>query len=61
VEELERNTENVGSDFPVLAEAMHKGEEAERPIRGTGTKKEIEHLEDAGVPFSIVRVSKLDS
>jgi hypothetical protein len=43
------NTEDVGRKFAAVARAINNGEEEERGIRGTVTRKEAEALADEGI------------
>jgi hypothetical protein len=43
------NTEDVGRKFAAVARAINNGEEEERGIRGTVTRKEAEALADDGI------------
>ena len=47
---VEKNYENVGSDFATKALKMHYGAEEFRNIRGTTTQEEEKTLEKEGVP-----------
>ena len=47
--EIEANTDDVGPRFPVVARAMHHGEEPERAIRGQASLKEAKALIEEGV------------
>ncbi len=57
-EYVEKNYEDVGSDFSKTALKMHYGTEDYRNIRGTTTKEEDKVLEKEGVPVFKVPVAK---
>lgn len=44
-----KNSEDVGDRFTAEAIKMHKGEVAERPIKGTATTEERQQLKEEGV------------
>jgi hypothetical protein len=49
VEHIVENTEDVGPAFPEEARKIHYRETAERRIRGTASRDEIESLKDEGI------------
>jgi hypothetical protein len=49
VEHIVENTEDVGPAFPEEARKIHYRETAERRIRGTASRDEIEALKDEGI------------
>ncbi|MCP3872235.1 MAG: DUF1178 family protein [Desulfobacteraceae bacterium] len=57
-EYVEKNYEDVGSDFSKTALKMHYGAEDYKNIRGTTTKEEDKVLEKEGVPVLKVPVTK---
>lgn len=57
-EYVEKNYEDVGSDFSKNALEMHYGAEEYRNIKGTTTKEEDKVLEKEGVPVFKVPVAK---
>ncbi|NOX32355.1 MAG: DUF1178 family protein [Deltaproteobacteria bacterium] len=57
-EYVEKNYEDVGSDFTKNALKMHYGAEEYRNIRGTTTKEEDKVLKKEGVPVLRVPVTK---
>ena len=57
-EYVEKNFENVGSDFTKQALKMHYGAEDYRNIKGTTTKEEDKVLAKEGVPVFKVPVTK---
>lgn len=56
---IEATSENVGSDFPAEARAIHVGEAEQRAIYGQCTPDEAEELAEEGVP--VVAVPWVDS
>jgi hypothetical protein len=48
-QEIEANTDDVGSKFPELARAIHFGDEPERAIRGRASLEEARSLAEDGV------------
>jgi hypothetical protein len=60
-EYIEKNFEDVGPHFAEVAIRIHYGEEKERNIRGTSTKKEEETLEEEGIKFIKIPTPKFDS
>lgn len=57
-EYVEKNYEDVGSDFTKNALKMHYGAEEYRNIRGTTTKEDDKVLQKEGVPVFKVPVAK---
>jgi hypothetical protein len=58
-EYVEKNYEDVGSDFTKNALEMHYGAEEHRNIKGTTTKEDDKVLEKEGVPvFKVPSVKK---
>ena len=51
-EYIEKNTDNVGKNFAEEARKIYYGETKSRPIRGESTEKEVQELEEDGIPFS---------
>ncbi len=49
---IEKNTDNVGKNFAEEARKIYYGETKSRPIRGESTEKEVQELEQEGIPFS---------
>jgi hypothetical protein len=49
VEHIVENTEDVGAAFPEEARKIHYHEAAERRIRGTASREEVEALKDEGI------------
>ena len=49
VEHIVENTEDVGQAFPEEARKIHYRETAERRIRGTASRDEVEALKDEGI------------
>jgi hypothetical protein len=49
VEQIIEHTEDVGSAFPEEARKIHYRETAERRIRGTASREEVEELTDEGI------------
>ena len=49
VEQILDNTEDVGPAFPEEARKIHYQETAERRIRGTASREEVESLKDEGI------------
>ena len=49
VEKIMENTEDVGAAFPEEARKIHYRETAERKIRGTASREEVEELVDEGI------------
>ena len=49
---IEKNTDNVGKNFAKEARKIYYGETKSRPIRGESTEKEVQELEEDGIPFS---------
>lgn len=49
VEKIMEHTEDVGSAFPEEARKIHYRETAERRIRGTASREEVEELVDEGI------------
>ena len=43
------NTEDVGAEFPEEARKIHYRESAERRIRGTASREEVDSLRDEGI------------
>ena len=63
VEQIIENTENVGAAFPEEARKIHYREAAERRIRGTASREEVEELVDEGIevvalPIPVYRTGK---
>ena len=50
-EYLEKNFDNVGSDFTAEALKIHYGVSEKKSIRGTSTREEEKLLEKEGIPF----------
>ncbi len=48
-QEIEANTDDVGSKFPEVARAIHFGDEPERAIRGRASLEEARSLAEDGV------------
>ena len=61
LEFLEKNFENVGSDFAREALKMHYDVTEKRNIRGTSTEKEEKMLRDEEVEFFKIPIPRLDS
>ena len=53
-DEVHKNAEPVGRDFPEEARKMHYGEAKDRPIYGEATAKEAEALADEGIEIAPV-------
>ena len=49
VEHIIQNTEDVGAEFPEEARKIHYREAAERRIRGTASREEVDSLRDEGI------------
>jgi hypothetical protein len=49
VKQILENTEDVGPAFPEEARKIHYHETAERRIRGTASREEVESLKDEGI------------
>jgi hypothetical protein len=49
VEQILEHTEDVGAAFPEEARRIHYHETAERRIRGTASREEVESLKDEGI------------
>jgi hypothetical protein len=49
VEHIVENTDDVGAAFPEEARKIHYRETAERRIRGTASRDEVEALKDEGI------------
>jgi hypothetical protein len=47
--EIEARTDDVGSEFPTVARAIHAGDEPERAIRGKANFGEVKALLEEGV------------
>ena len=60
-EYIEKNFDDVGQRFAVVARRIHHGEEEARNIKGTTTRQEEETLREEGVQFFKVPIVKLDS
>lgn len=60
-EYIEKNFEDVGSQFAEVAIRIHSGDEEERNIRGTTTQKEEEALQEEGIKFIKVPAPKFNS
>lgn len=58
VDYVEKNYEDVGSDFTSQALKMHYGAEDYRNIKGTTTKQEDKVLEKEGVPVFKIPAAK---
>jgi hypothetical protein len=63
VEQIIEHTENVGAAFPEEARKIHYRETAERRIRGTASREEVEELVDEGIevvalPIPVYRTGK---
>ena len=58
---LEKNFENVGSDFAREALKMHYDVTEKRNIRGTSTEAEEKMLKDEDVEFFKIPIPRLDS
>lgn len=61
LEFLEKNFENVGSDFAREALKMHYDVTEKRNIRGTSTEAEEKMLRDEEVEFFKIPIPRLDS
>jgi hypothetical protein len=48
---LQKNSEDVGSNFAVIAREMHAGETPERNIHGRASLSEAKSLSEEGVPI----------
>ena len=48
---IEKNSEDVGSNFAVLAREMHDGDTPERNIHGKASLSEAKSLSEDGVPI----------
>lgn len=57
---VKAHTEDAGEKFAARAIAMHKGDEAEKPIHGTSTPEDRERLADEGVPFVGLPIPDID-
>ncbi|MGH8633930.1 MAG: DUF1178 family protein [Burkholderiales bacterium] len=49
VEHIVANTDDVGAEFPEEARKIHYRESAERRIRGTASREEVDSLRDEGI------------
>ena len=49
VEHIIQNTEDVGAEFPEEARKIHYRAAAERRIRGTASREEVDSLRDEGI------------
>jgi hypothetical protein len=63
VEHIVENTEDVGAAFPEEARKIHYHESAERRIRGTASREEVDSLREEGIevialPISAHRLGK---
>jgi hypothetical protein len=47
--EIEKNTVDVGGEFPGIARAIHEGEEPHRSIRGKASSAEVRSLIEDGI------------
>ena len=61
MEFLEKNFEDVGTDFAREALKMHYDVSEKRNIRGTGTEAEEEMLKKEDIKFFKVPIPRLDS
>ena len=52
--EIEARTDDVGSEFPTVARAIHAGDEPERAIRGKANFGEVKALLEEGVRIAPV-------
>jgi hypothetical protein len=58
---IDKNFEDVGSEFADVAIKIHYGEEEKRNIKGTTTPQEEESLREEGVQFVKIPVPKMES
>jgi hypothetical protein len=58
---IDKNFEDVGSQFAEVALKIHYGEEEKRNIKGTTTPQEDDNLREEGVSFIKIPVPKMDS
>jgi hypothetical protein len=58
---VKANFEDVGPRFAEEARQIHNGKAEERPIHGTATVQEAQHLAEDGVPFVALPKPELDS
>ena len=47
---IEKNSENVGNNFAMIARQIHQGEEPERNIHGSTSFSEAKELSEEGIP-----------
>jgi len=52
--EVERNCDDVGTDFADEARRMHRGESEHRAIYGQTTEEQAEALQEEGVPIAMI-------
>jgi hypothetical protein len=60
-EYINKNFEDVGSEFAEVALKIHYGEEEKRNIKGTTTAQEEDNLKEEGVQFIKIPIPKMDS
>jgi hypothetical protein len=58
---IDKNFEDVGSNFAEVALKIHFGEEEKRNIKGTTTPQEDDNLREEGVQFVKIPIPKMDS
>lgn len=57
--QLAQGSEDVGTHFTEQALAMHRGEQAEKPIRGQATPEQARELVEEGVPILPLALPKI--
>ncbi len=57
--QLAQGSEDVGAHFTEQALAMHRGERAEKPIRGQATPEQARELVEEGVPILPLALPKI--
>jgi len=55
---VEENCDNVGADFAEEARRIHYGEAEQRGISGTATEEEVSELDEEGVEFYRLPLSR---
>ena len=58
---IDRNFDDVGSNFAEVAVRIHNGEEEKRNIKGTTTRDEEDMLKEEGIHFIKIPLPKYDS
>ncbi|MBW1888734.1 MAG: DUF1178 family protein, partial [Deltaproteobacteria bacterium] len=61
VEYMNKNFEDLGSDFTKEALKMHYGVAEKRNIKGSATTEEEKTLEDEGIQFFKIPIPKTDN